>query len=1154
MDVRILGPLEVVRDGVALNLGRRQQRVLLARLVVADGHAVSVDRLAEELWGDDPPGRPDASLQALVSRLRRVLEPDRAPRDPARVLVTRAPGYALHLPADAVDAGRFTHLAAQGSEALASGDAPRAVRALEAALSLWRGELLADLADLTFVRDVAAAHLEVRDAAREDHAAALLQTGATAHALSALESLTRDRPLRERPWELLLTALHRAGRTAEALDRFREVRALFADELGLDPGAGLRALEVGLLRGELPAPATSMPSSPTVTGSAAPGRAPAGTTSDTRGGDAVVGRTREVELVEATVAQAVEGATRWLVVVGEAGIGKTRLAEHAAASAGRLGAQVVWARAHEDEAAPTLWPWVQVLRCLPGVDPGAILQVPTDAQGDIAAGRFERADRVAAALTTAAAERPLLIVLDDLQWFDLESLRMVAHLGLLVRDVGLVVMATVRAGATTPDVERVLTDVARRPGGLRIDLAGLGPEATGALARAVCDQPLAPHEVAALHARTAGNPYFVTEFARLGRAAVVAETIPDGVRDVLRRRLAPLSEPVRSLLSLAAVAGGEVALDLLVAAGGLDRTEVLEGLSAAVDAHVLRPLEVPGRYQFTHALLRSTLREDVPDLERRRLHLRLADALQLPAAADPDRWLPERAGHLVAAAPLADASVTTSACLAAADLAERRLAHEDAVAWQERALRVIDSDQELASDRAGRLEVLIRLGHTRGIAGDHTGALATLAEAIDVAEDLGDVAGMARAVQGFDISGGVWFWVPQGTRPTALIDRIDRTLAALGDADTAERVRVLVVRAAGEYYGDQEVGIRLATEAVEMAERIGDPMLVVEARAGALQVTWRPQAMPEQLEQASRLLELALEVGSRHHELLARTRLFTIALNLGAVRTAEQHHAEAMALARAMRRTLVEAQLAWGMAMFSGIRGDAAEAERLAEAAEDLHRRTGLYAVERAVGQIVGLRCWDLGTLHELPPARRALVLAGFPEAAVADHHRAGRLREARALLADLTARPVPPSYEWLGLTVAHARLAADLGDVELGHRLRELLVPHSGRIGHFGTVACSGPVDLALGRLASLLGDHDEAVAVLEACAQDAARERLPVWDLRSREALAVALRRRGRPGDADRAERLGRTVAEDAAVLGIALEPHAAGQDADAVVRPGA
>lgn len=1140
MDVRILGPLEVLRDGVALDLGRTQQRVLLARLVVAGGHPVSVDRLAHDLWGDDPPGRPDVSLQTLVSRLRRVLEPDRAPRDPARVLVTRAPGYALPLPAESVDAIRFARLVAEGSEALAAGDPSRALRLLEAALRLWRGEVLADLADFAFVRDAAVSHVELRDAAREHHAAALLATGATAQALSALESLTRDRPLRERPWELLLTALHHAGRTAEALDRFREVRARFADELGLDPGPGLRALEAGLLRGELAATPSLAPPTGAVTAMTLT-PATAATPADASDGDAVVGRARELDLVDSAVTQAVGGATRWVVVAGEAGIGKTRLAEHATATAGRLGAQVAWARAHEDGAAPALWPWVQVLRCLRRVDdPVEVLQVPAaEPVGDVAAGRFERADRVAATLAAVAADRPLLVVLDDLQWFDVESLRLLAHVGLQVRDVGLVVVATVRAGATTPEVDRLLADLVRRPGGIRIDLAGLDPEATGTLARAVCDEPLAPHEVATLHARTAGNPYFVTEFARLGRAAVVAESVPDGVRDVLRRRLAPLSEPVRSLLSLAAVAGGEVVLDLLVAAGERDRAEVVEGLSAAVDAHVLRPLEVPGRYQFAHALLRSTLREDVPDLQRRRLHLRLADALEAPATADPDRWLPERAGHLVAAAPLADASVSASACLAAAALAERRLAHEDAVGWREQALRVIDGDHELASDRTARLAVLIQLGHARGVASDHMGALTTLAAAIDVAEDLRDAAAMARAVQGFDISGGVWLWVPQGTRPTALIERIDRTLAALGDADTAERVRVLVVRSAGEYYGDQDLGMGLAAEAVAIAERLGDPMLLVEAVAGALQIGWRPQGMPAQQAQATWLLELALQVGSRHHELVARTRLFTIALNLGAVRTAEQHHAEAIALARDMRRTLVEAQLAWSLAMFAGMRGDVAEALRLAEEAEDLHRRTGLYALERAVGQIVGLLHWDMGTLHALPADRRTLVFEGFPEAAVADHHRAGRLREARDLLADLTAVPLMPSYEWIGLTVVHARLAADLGEAELGRRLHGALLPYRGYVGHFGTVACSGPVDLPLGRLASLLGDHDEAIAHLQACVDDTARQRLPVWHVRSREALAVALRRRDHPGDRDQAERLELAAAEDAMALGIALEP---------------
>lgn len=1134
MDFGILGPLQVVHDGAVLDLGRTQQRMLLARLLVAGGHPVSVDRLADDLWGDHPPLRAALSLQALVSRLRRVLEPDRAPRDLARVLVTRAPGYALDVAPEAVDAVRFARLAAEGSAALAGGDPVAALRLLDQALALWRGDVLADLGDLDFVRGAAASHDELRASALAERAAALLATGATAHALAALEALTREQPLRERPWELLLTALHRAGRTAEALDRFRGLRTHFADQLGLDPGPRLQAMEAALLRGDLPA------TSVVPTASAVAANRPS-TPSVAADGEAVLGRARELDLIEAAVTQALAGATRWVVVSGEAGIGKTRLAEHAAAVASRHGAAVVWGRAHEDGAAPALWPWVQVLRALPGVDdPGAVLRAPVDAEGDIAAERFERADRVAATLAASAAERPLLVVLDDLQWFDPESLRLVAHLGLHVRDVGLAVVATVRAGATTAEVDRVVTDVARRPGAMRIDLAGLDLAATGALARTVRGEDLVPDEIATLHERTAGNPYFVTEFVRLGRDAIAAEAVPDGVRDVLRRRVGPLPDRVRSLLSLAAIAGGEVALDLLAAASGRDRAEVVEDLGAAVDAHVLRTMGAPGRYQFAHALLRSTLRDDVPDLERRRLHLRLADALRGPATTDPDRWLPERASHLAAAAPLGDASETADACVAAADLAERRLAHEDAVRWREQALRVIDSDQALAADRTSRLAALTQLGHARGRASDHMGALTTLAEAIDVAEDLGDAAAMARAVQGFDLSGGVWFWVPQGTRPAALIERIDHTLAALGDADTAERARVLVVRSAGEYYGDQELGIRLATEAVAIAGRIGDPMLMVEALAGSLQIGWRPQAMVHQWEQATQLLELALSLGSRHHELLARTRLFTTALSFGDVAAAERHHGDALALARDMRRTLVEAQLMWSVAMFHTLRGEMAQAHRVAHEAESLHRRTGLYAIERAAGQTVGMLAWEQGRLHALPPERRALVLEGFAEATVADHHRAGRSDEARAVLADLAAVPLLPSYEWLGLTNVHARLAADLGDVEFARRLHAALLPYRGHFGHFGTVACAGPVDVPLGRLASLLGDHDAAVDGLGASVATMDARRLPVWGVRAREALAVALRRRAAPTDLERAH----TVLGEAATLadriGVALEPH--------------
>ncbi len=598
------------------------------------------------------------------------------------------------------------------------------------------------------------------------------------------------------------------------------------------------------------------------------------------------------------------------------------------------------------------------------------------------------------------------------------------------------------------------------------------------------------------------------------------------------------------MLALAAVAGLEFDADLVASATGSTRLEVATALASAVDTRIVRtPADTPGRYQFAHALVRAVLREDLADLDRRRHHLALAEALGPRAVADPDRWLPEQAGHLVGAAPLSDAAATVEACEAAARLAARRLAHDEAVVWHTRSLQAFDGDSRSAHDRARRATLLTELGISHGDAGDHPRALASLADAIDAAEAIGDATAMARAVQAFDRAGGLWFWVEQYTRPTHLLDRIDRTLAALGDADSPERVRVLVVRAVGEYYGDHELGLALAREAHAIAVRLGDPLILADALVGMLNIGWRPTRMVEQRHLADELLALARRLGAPHQEQVALIHQYVNALGRGDIAEAERWHHDALTLAEQRRQVLVVVQLMWSRAMFAALRGDYVGAHAAAAEAEALHRRTGLYAVDRAVGQSTGILCWEQGTFGALPDDRRARVLDGFPEARVADAHRRGDLATAHRLLADLVARPLLPSYESVGLRLAQARLACDLGDREAVAVLRPLLALHADDFGEMGTVGCTGPVRLQLGRMASLLGEHDVAVADLERVDETTRRDRLPVWNVRAREALAVALCRRGGPGDRERADELTAAVAPDAGRLGIALDDHVAG-----------
>ena len=236
LEVRLLGPLEAGVEGRRIELRRRKQRELLAILALRAGEVVSTDRLVDELWGETPPKAAVGSLQNLVSELRKVLPPD--------VLVTRAPGYALDIERDAVDAHRFERLAREARDA----DPQQRVTHLREALALWRGPALADIQLEQTSADEAARLEELRVAAWEDRLEAELELGRHSQAIGELESFVSKHPLRERPVGLLMLALYRAGRQSHALETYRRARETLVDELGIDPSPELQRLEQAILR------------------------------------------------------------------------------------------------------------------------------------------------------------------------------------------------------------------------------------------------------------------------------------------------------------------------------------------------------------------------------------------------------------------------------------------------------------------------------------------------------------------------------------------------------------------------------------------------------------------------------------------------------------------------------------------------------------------------------------------------------------------------------------------------------------------------------------------------------------------------------------------------------------------------------------------
>ena len=247
MQFRILGPLEVVADRGVVEIAPPRQRSVLAILLIEANRVVSLDRLVDRLYRGDPPPHAIGSVQAYVSHLRRLLEPDRRHRGPSRVLVSQAPGYLLVVDPTQYDGACFEAGVGAGRTALRDGRPDGALACLDAALALWRGPALADFAYEPFADAEAARLNELHTVALESRIHCLLALGQHQALVPDIEKLLADHPLREDLWAALVLALYRAGRQSDALRAYQRCRTVLGDEVGLQPGVALRRLEADVL-------------------------------------------------------------------------------------------------------------------------------------------------------------------------------------------------------------------------------------------------------------------------------------------------------------------------------------------------------------------------------------------------------------------------------------------------------------------------------------------------------------------------------------------------------------------------------------------------------------------------------------------------------------------------------------------------------------------------------------------------------------------------------------------------------------------------------------------------------------------------------------------------------------------------------------------
>jgi class 3 adenylate cyclase/tetratricopeptide (TPR) repeat protein len=870
---------------------------------------------------------------------------------------------------------------------------------------------------------------------------------------------------------------------------------------------------------------------------------------------AFVGRGAERASLDAALDRALGGQGQLVLVGGEAGIGKTRIAEELAADARAREARVVWGRCHEGEGTPAYWPWRQALRAYASARPATALAaevgperaeltqlVPelagaearrTPASLDPEMARFRLFDAVSGFLRSASAEAGLVVVLDDLHWADQASLLLLEFVARELVDSRLLLVGTYR----DIEVDRrhrlssTLAELFRQPVTCRVTLGGLGQAEVGSFISNVAGIRPTDDLVTAVHNQTEGNPYFVSELVRLlvaehrlEASGLLAGGIPEGIRHVIGRRLNRLSEDVNTSLAVASVQGREFDLDVVARAAGLPSEAVLDSLEEAMDARlVVAAGGKPGRFRFAHALVREALYDELPGRERRQLHDRVGAALVELRADNFDAYLAELAHHFAQSARPGHAGQAVAYARQAGDRAMELLAYEEAAGHYERALQALGLQGQ--TDHAERCELLLALAAARMAAGETAAGRAEYERAAALAKRMGAGEQLARAAFGL----GVEFTA--GTVDELEVRLLEEALTVLGGADSLTRARVMgrLARAL-QSAPDPDRRARLAEAAVAMARRMDDRSTLAAVLYDHHLATWGPGNVQQRLEISGEVVRLAETSGDSVMALRGRGFLMANLLELGEMAGVRRELETYGRVAEELRQL----HFLWHVPLFRVgqelLEGRFDQAERLAEEARALGRRAR-DPVARIYLPIImtGLR-WQQGRLPELEGTLREFVdrypaNLGWRATFAVLLCEAGRKEEAGVEFERLAADDfvgLPRNHLYLYHLAVLAIVFHSLGDRRSAAGLYELLLPFADRnvLPARLPLGTLGSASQHLGLLAATMSRWELALSHFDAAIQAHERMRAPPLLARSRHHYALALLARGRPDDRERAQ----------------------------------
>jgi class 3 adenylate cyclase/tetratricopeptide (TPR) repeat protein len=877
-----------------------------------------------------------------------------------------------------------------------------------------------------------------------------------------------------------------------------------------------------------------------------------------------VGREGEMQQLDRCWREGTAGQLRVVLVAGEPGVGKSRLAAELAARAHAEGATVLAGRCDEDLGVP-YQPFVEALRHLVdhatasdltdrlGRYGGELTRLlpelgdllpglPRPLRSDPETERFRLFDAVAAWLAAVSAQEPVLLVLDDLQWAAKPTLLLLRHVLRSSEPMRLLVLATYRdteVGRTHP-LSELLANLRQVENVERVSLRGLDQPAVLAFVEQAAGHELGEEkdELARIIQReTEGNAFFLREVVRHlietgglvrheGRWVIsrpIAEMgVPDGVRDVVGRRLSRLSATTNQALSVAAVAGVEFELAVVERAGGLDEETLLSALDEAVTARLVAEVAGPMlRSRFAHSLVRATLYEELTGARQAALHRRVAEAIESLHTGRLDDYLPALAHHFArAAAPRAAAAKAVVYAQRAGDRALTQLAHDEAVGYYQQALDLLEL-VEGPPDDSQRVHLLISLGEAQRRA-SQPAYRDTLLSAAAMAKRQNDPETLVRAA----LANNRGIYSRSLAIDHELVVVLESALAVAKPGDSRARARLLANLASElAFSADHKRRHEAATEALAVARRLGDQATLahVLVQRGPLRPLDTSADVREYIAElsaaATRLGDPALAFWAALYGSLAALSLGDAAGHDCSLREAGRCASD---LGQPFARYLVMASRSARVR----IAGRLGEAEAIARKTLELGRTSGLpesCSIYR--GHIFWIR-YDQGRLDTLAdrleraaareqqaPSTLAAVALAFCEL--------GRHDEARAVFdrIALDASSVPANFLWLYTMTMAAEACAGLGDVGRAADLSERLAPYHERLVGNTVLGATGAVAHHLGLLATTLGRFDEADGRFATAAAMYERVNAPALLARTRLEWADMLMVRHEAGDAERA-----------------------------------